>query len=164
MTNVIPFDGRPQDAERPPVTGMSALRIVTGMGVEEFADAVSRELDSPVPLYVYLEWEKDDGAAPPPRAVKAAREVALRNPIGAQASEVSRRRFLGVIGLSTVAAAGFPIGALSLSGALAVGGTGRAWRASTETADDLETLVASYRRAYAGKAAATDQRSPARPG
>ena len=62
----------------------------------------------------------------------------------------------GVIGLSTLAAAGFPISARSLSGALAVGGAGRAWRASTQTADDLETLVGSYRRAYAGKAAATD--------
>jgi hypothetical protein len=50
MTNVIPFDGRPQDAERPPATGMSALRIVTGMGVDEFAEAVERELGSPVPL------------------------------------------------------------------------------------------------------------------
>src|SRR4051794_5871164 len=136
---------------------MSALRIVTGMGVDEFAEAVGRELGSPTPLYVYLEWEKDDGAAPPPRALKAARDVALRNPIGAQASDLSRRSFLGgVIGFSALAAAGFPISARSLSGALAVGGTGRAWRASTQTADDLETLVGSYRRAYAGKAAATD--------
>jgi hypothetical protein len=136
---------------------MSALRTITGMGADEFADAVGKELGRPVPLYVYLEWEKDDGAAPPPPAVKAARDVALRNPIGAQASEVSRRSFLGgVIGLSTVAAAGFPISALSLGGVLAVGRAGRAWRASPQTADDLETLVASYRRAYAGKAAATD--------
>jgi hypothetical protein len=164
MTNVISFDGRPQDAERPPATGMSALRIVTGMGVDEFAEAVGRELGSPVPLYVYLEWEKDDGAAPPPRALKAARDVALRNPIGAKASDLSRRSFLeGVIGLSTLAATGFPISARSMSGALAVGGIGRAWRASAQTADDLETLVGSYRRAYAGKAAATDY-SPARPG
>ena len=112
MTNVIPFDGRPQDAERPPATGMSALRIVTGMGVDEFAEAVGRELGSPVPLYVYLEWEKDDGAAPPQRALKAARDVALRNPIGAKASDLSRRGFLeGVIGLSTLAATGFPISA-----------------------------------------------------
>jgi tetratricopeptide (TPR) repeat protein len=136
---------------------MSALRIITGMGVDEFAEAVGMELGRPVPLYVYLEWEKDDGAAPPPPAVKAARDVALRNPIGAQASEVSRRSFLGgVIGLSTMAAAGFPISALSLSGTLAVGGAGRAWRASTQTADDLDALVGSYRRAYAGNAAATD--------
>src|SRR4051794_25250507 len=68
VTNVIPFDGRPGYAERPAATGMSALRLVTGMGVDEFAEAVARELGSPVPLYVYLEWEKDDGAAPPPRA------------------------------------------------------------------------------------------------
>ena len=96
---------------------MSALRIVTGMGVDEFAEAVGRELGIPVPLYVYLEWEKDDGAAPPPRAVEAARDVALRNPIGAQASDLSRRGFLGgVIGLSTLAATGFPISARSLSG------------------------------------------------
>lgn len=136
---------------------MSALRIVTGMAVDEFAQAVSNELGSPVPLYVYLEWEQDEGAAPPPRALEAARDVALRNPIGARASEVSRRRFLGgVVGLSTLAAVGFPISARSLTGALAVGGAGRAWRASTETADDLETLVVSYRRAYAGKTAATD--------
>jgi len=157
VTNVIPFDGRPQDAERPPATGMSALRIITGMGVDEFAEAVGRELGRPVPLYVYLEWEKDDGPAPPPRAVTAARDVALRNPIGAQASDLSRRGFLGgVIGLSTLAATGFPISARSLGATLAVGGIGRAWRASTQTADDLETLVGSYRRAYAGKAAATD--------
>jgi hypothetical protein len=136
---------------------MSALRTITGMDVDEFAEAVGKELDRPVPLYVYLEWEKDDGAAPPPPAVKAARDVARRNPIGAQASEVSRRSFLvGVLGLSTAATAGFPISALSLGGGLAVGGAGRAWRASTQTADDLETLVASFRRAYAGKAAATD--------
>jgi hypothetical protein len=70
---------------------------------------------------------------------------------------VSRRRFLGeVIGLSTLAAAGFPIRARPLSGMLAIGGPGRAWRASSETADDLETLVGSYRRAYAGKAAAPE--------
>ena len=62
---------------------MSALRIITGMGVDEFAEAVGRELGRPVPLYVYLEWEKDGGPAPPPRAVTAARDVALRNPIGA---------------------------------------------------------------------------------
>src|SRR3954454_2651285 len=136
---------------------MSALRIVTGMGVDEFAEAVGRELGSPVPLYVYLEWEKDDGAAPPPRALKAARDVAVRNPIGVKASDLSRRSFLGgVIGLATLAATGFPISARSMSGALAVGGIGRAWRASSQTADDLETLVGSYRRAYAGKAAATD--------
>ena len=95
-----------------------------------------------MPLYVYLEWEKDDGPAPPPRAVTAARDVALRNPIGAQASDLSRRGFLGgVIGLSTLAATGFPISARSLGATLAVGGIGRAWRASTQTADDLETLV-----------------------
>jgi hypothetical protein len=136
---------------------MSALRTITGMGVDEFAEALGRELGRPMPLYVYLEWEKDDGPAPPRRAVEAARDVALRNPIGAQASDLSRRRFLGgVIGLSTLAAAGFPISARSLSGTLAVGGAGRAWRVSTQTADDLETLVGSYRRAYAGKAAATD--------
>ena len=41
---------------------MSALRIVTGMAVDEFAEAVSSELGWPVPLYVYLEWEQDDGA------------------------------------------------------------------------------------------------------
>src|SRR3954447_12010970 len=157
MTNVIQFDGRPQDGERPAATGMSALRIVTGMGVGEFAEAVGRELGSPVPLYVYLEWEKDDGAAPPPRALKAARDVALRNPIGAKASDLSRRGFLGgVIGLSTLAATGFPISARSLGATLAADGIGGAGRASTQTADDLETLVGSYRRAYAGKAAATD--------
>jgi tetratricopeptide (TPR) repeat protein len=157
MTNVIPFDGRPRDAEPPPATGMSALRTITGMGVDEFAEAVGRELGQPMPLYVYLEWEKDDGATPPPRAVDAARDVALRNPIGAEASDLSRRRFLGgVIGLSTLAVAGFPISARSLSGTLAVGGAGRAWRASRQTADDLETLIGSYRRAYAGQAAATD--------
>jgi tetratricopeptide (TPR) repeat protein len=157
LTNIIPFDGRPRDTERPPATGMSALRIITGMAVDEFAEAVGRELGWPVPLYVYLEWEQDDGAAPPPRALEAARDVAIRNPIGAQAFDLSRRRFLGgVIGLSTLAAAGFPISTRSLSGMLAIGGPGRAWRASTETADDLETLVGSYRRAYAGKTAATD--------
>lgn len=157
MTNVIPFDGRPRDVERAPATGMSALRIVTGMAVDEFAEAVSGELGWPVPLYVYLQWEQDDRAAPPPQALVAARNVALRNPIGAQASDVSRRRFLGgVIGLSTLAAAGFPISARSLGGVLAAAGPGRAWRASSGTADDLETLVGSYRRAYAGKTAATD--------
>src|SRR3954471_5716819 len=157
MTNVIPFDGRPRDAEPPPATGMSALRTITGMGVDEFAEAVGRELGRPMPLYVYLEWEKDGGAAPPPPALKAAQDVALRSPIGAKASEVSRRSFLGgVIGLSTLAATGFPISARSMSGPLAVGGIGRAWRASTQTAEDLEILVGSHRRAYAGKAAASD--------
>jgi hypothetical protein len=155
--NVIPFDRQPGGAERAPATGMSALRIVTGMAADEFADAVGKELGRPVPLFVYLEWEKDDGPAPPPRVVEAARDVALRNPIGAQASDLSRRSFLGgVIGLSTLAAAGFPISARSLSGTLAVGGIGRAWRASSETAHDLEILVGCYRRAYAGKAAATE--------
>jgi hypothetical protein len=126
------------------------------MPVDEFADAVGTELGWPVPLYVYLEWERE-GAAPPPEALDAARNVALRNPIGARAVDVSRRRFLGgVIGLSTLAAAGFPIRARPLSGMLAIGGPGRAWRASSETADDLETLVGSYRRAYAGKAAAPE--------
>jgi hypothetical protein len=110
VTNVIPFDGRPRDAERSPATGVSALRIITGMPVDEFADAIGTELGWPVPLYVYLEWERD-GAAPPPGALEAARNVALRNPIGAQAADVSRRRFLGgVIGLSTLAAAGFRSG------------------------------------------------------
>ncbi|HEY4277601.1 MAG TPA: hypothetical protein VGM91_05245 [Conexibacter sp.] len=127
------------------------------MPVDEFAEAVSRELGSPVPLYVYLRWEEDGGADPPPRALDAARDVALRNPIGARAPDVSRRRFLGgVVGLSTLAAAGFPITARSLGGVLGTGGPGRAWRASSATADDLETLVGSYRRAYAGKTAATD--------
>src|SRR3954451_18382256 len=102
---------------------MSALRIVTGMTADEFAEAVSGELGSPVPLYVYLEWEQDGGAAPPPQALEAARTVALRNPIGARESDVSRRRFLGgVIGLSTLAASGFPISARSLGGVLAAGG------------------------------------------
>src|SRR5947207_2755055 len=106
---------------------MSALRIVTGMTVDEFADAVGKELGRPVPIYVYLEWEKDDGAGPPLQAVEAARDVARRNPIGRQASDLSRRSFLGgVIGLSTLAAAGFPISGRSLSGTLAVGGFGRA--------------------------------------
>ena len=62
--------------------------------VDEFAEAVGRELGRPVPLYVYLEWEKDDGPAPPPRAVTAARDVAHRNPIGSRASDLSRRGFL----------------------------------------------------------------------
>lgn len=131
---------------------MSALRLVTGMSADDFAEAVSRELGWPVPLYVYLQWEQDDGPAPPPTALDAARAVALRNPIGARASEVSRRQFLGgVVGLSTLAAAGFPVNSRSLGG-----GPGRTWRASPDTADDLETLVGSYRRAYAGKTAATE--------
>jgi hypothetical protein len=37
VTNVIPCDRRPQDGERPPTTGMSALRIITGMTADEFA-------------------------------------------------------------------------------------------------------------------------------
>jgi transcriptional regulator with XRE-family HTH domain len=35
-------------------------------------------------------------------------------------------------------------------------GVGHAWRASPETAADLETLVGSYRRAYAGRTAVTE--------
>ena len=75
MTNVIPFDGRPGDAETPPATGMSALRLITGMEVDEFAEAVGRELGPPVPLYVYLEWERTTGPiaartrARPPRPI-----------------------------------------------------------------------------------------------
>ena len=40
------------------------------MPVDEFADAVGTELGWPVPLYVYLEWERE-GAAPPPEALEA---------------------------------------------------------------------------------------------
>jgi hypothetical protein len=157
VNNVIRLDGRSGDDESTPATGMSALRLITGMDADEFAGAVGKELGWPVPLFVYLRWERDHRDPPPPQALKAARDVALRNPIGARTFDLSRRRFLGgVVGLSTLAAAGFPVGVQSLSGALGIGGPGRAWRASTATADDLETLVGSYRRAYAGKTAATE--------
>lgn len=100
MTNVIRLDGGPADDEEPSVTGMSALRVITGMDADEFACAVGKVLDWPVPLFVYLAWERDDGNPAPAQALQAARNVALRNPLRPRTSDVSRRRFLGgVIGL-----------------------------------------------------------------
>jgi hypothetical protein len=37
VTNVIAFDGRPQDGEGASTTGMSALRIITSITIDEFA-------------------------------------------------------------------------------------------------------------------------------
>ena len=50
MTNVIPLDDRPQDGERPPTTGMSARRIVTGMTADEFAAPGAPPLPSIQPV------------------------------------------------------------------------------------------------------------------
>lgn len=159
MTNVIRLDGQPSHDEMgdSPATGISALRLITGMDAEEFAGALSKELGWSVPLFVYLQWERDGGVHPPPEVLDAARKLALRYPIGKRRSSVSRRHFLGgVVGFSALAAVGFPIEAQSFAGTLNIGDSDRKWRVSDDTAADLEALIGAYRRAYAGKAAVAD--------
>lgn len=159
MTNIIRLDGQPHAGadDVAPAASMSTLRLITGMDLDEFSSTVAEELGWPVPLFVYLEWERDGAHPPPPEALDAARKVALRNPIGSRSATISRRRCLGgLVGFSALAATGFPARTLPLAAPFAIGGSGRKWRASPETAADLDTLIASYRRAYAGKAAAAD--------
>jgi tetratricopeptide (TPR) repeat protein len=158
VTNVIRLDGGAggDDAE-PSATGIAALRLITGMDAEEFAAALGNELGWPVPVLVYLQWERDRGIPAPPETIEAARKVALRNTIRSGTPRMDRRYFLGsVVGLSALAATGFPIQARTVGGTPNAAGTGSAWRTSPETAADLEMLVASYRRAYAGKSAVAD--------
>jgi hypothetical protein len=155
VTNVIRLDGRASEGDaEPSAIGMAALRLVTGMDAEEFAAALCNELGWPVPLFAYREWERE-GSDPAPREVlEAARNVALRNPLGARKTSIDRRHFLrSVGGFSALVASGFPGGPRALGGMLNVADTDRSWRASPETATDLETLVASYRHAYAGTSA-----------
>ena len=155
MTNVIRLDGHTSEGDaEPAATGVAALRVVTGMDAEEFAAGLSDELGWPVPLFAYLEWEREGGEPAPPEVLKAARIVALRNPIGARKPSMDRRHFLrSVVGFSALVGSGFPVGAKNLGGMLTVADGDRSWRASQETASDLETLVGSYRRAYAGSSA-----------
>jgi hypothetical protein len=158
VTNVIRLDGcgGEGDAETS-ATGMAALRLITGMDAEEFAAALCNELGWPVPLFTYLEWEREGGDTVPPEVLHAARNVALRNPLGGRTASVDRRQFLrSVAGFSALAATGFPSGARALGSMLNVADSGRSWRASPETAADLETLVESYRRAYAGTSAVSE--------
>lgn len=154
MTNVVRIDRRSVEDEVVPATSLFALRIISALDPEEFADAVSEELGWPVPILVYLEWERDEGTVPPSQVLRAARDVARRNPIGSK-SGMSRRRFLGgVVGLSVFAAGG---SVATNSGMSALGATdGRTWRLSGEAATDIETLVGSYRRAYAGGSTAPE--------
>jgi hypothetical protein len=159
VTNLIRLDGEPGDnsMNSSAVTGISALRLITGMDADEFAGALSKELGWAVPLFVYLQWERDEGVDAPPEALDAARKLGLRYRIGKRAPGLSRRQFLGgVAGLSALTAVGFPIGTQSLAGTLSSEGSATKRRISDETAADLERLTGSYRRAYAGKAAVAD--------
>jgi hypothetical protein len=129
---------------------IEALRVLTGMEVDEFAAAVGDELGWSLPLFVYIQWEKDQATAPA-GVLDAAFAVSTRHPIGPRESPISRRSFLGgAFGLSVLA--GSQLAARRPRGALAAGG----WRAGETTAGDLEQLVESYRRAYAGRAAVAE--------
>jgi hypothetical protein len=155
LTNVIRLDGSRGDGDNwaVPNTGMAALRLATGMGAGEFSAALGEELGWPVPLFVFLRWEIAGAQRPPAEVLDAARTVSMRNPIAATTPRIGRREFLGgVVGLSTLSAAGLPVAA----GVLGIGVPGRKWRDSGETAADLEALIGSYRRAYAEKAAVAD--------
>jgi hypothetical protein len=158
VTDVIRLDGSASDGDaETSATSMAALRLITGMDAEEFAAALGQELGWPVPLFVYLGWEREGGKPAPADLLEAARKVALSNPIGARKPSMDRRHFFGsVVGFSALVAAGFPAGARALGGMLSVANAGGSWRASPETAADLETLVASYRRAYAGSSAVSE--------
>jgi hypothetical protein len=117
VSNLIRLDRR-SDGESHSSTSIFALRMISALDPDEFADAVARELGWPVPLLVYLEWERGEDSVPPPQVLHAAREAARRHPIGSMAM-VNRRRFLGgVVALSALAAAGGPLGAKSGMGAL----------------------------------------------
>lgn len=156
--HVIRLDGSASDGDaETSATSMAALRLITGMDAEEFAAVLGQELGWPVPLFVYLGWEREGGKPAPADLLEAARKVALSNPIGARKPSMDRRHFFGsVVGFSALVAAGFPAGARALGGMLSVANAGGSWRASPETAADLETLVASYRRAYAGSSAVSE--------
>jgi hypothetical protein len=158
VTDVIHLDGAASDGNaETSATSIAALRLITGMDAEEFAAALGQELGWPVPLFAYLEWEREGGNPAPADLLEAARRVALSNPIGARKPSIDRRHFLrSVVGFSALVAAGFPVGARALGGMLSVADADRSWRASPETAADLETLVASYRRAYAGSSAVSE--------
>jgi hypothetical protein len=167
VSNVIRLDGRPTDGLNGPTetpATLTALRLITGMQPDEFADALAKELGCPIPLFVYLQWEQR-GVEPPPYVRAGARTVSSRCLIGARGStRSSRRHFLGgLVGLSTLTMTGFSLGTEPTARLVDVGGRGAAWRASPETAADLTTLAASYRRAYAGKAA-VDQLLPSATG
>src|SRR4051812_42925639 len=104
------------------------------MEADEFAAAVGDELGWSLPLFVYVQWEKDEATAPA-AVLDAARAVSERHPIAPPGSPISRRCFLGgALGLSVLAgsqlAARRPWGALPAVG----------WRAGERTADDLEQL------------------------
>ena len=151
MANVIWLGGGQADGEDPSraVASLTALRLITGLDAAEFADALGERVGWPVPLFVYLQWERADGT-PPADVLGAARQVAVDRPLGPELANESRRRFLGsVVGLSALAAAGFPMAAQPLG----LGGLRPGWRASPATASDLASLVESYRRSYAGRAA-----------
>ena len=145
MTTIRPVgDGEAQTVR------IEALRVLTGMEADEFAAAVGDELGWSLPLFVYVQWEKD-GATAPAAVLNAARAVSARHPIGPRGSPISRRCFLGgALGLTVLA--GSQLAARRPRGALPAGG----WRAGQSTAGDLEQLVESYRRAYAGRAAVAE--------
>lgn len=110
------------------------LAVFAGSGDnlhDEFSSTVAEELGWSVPLFVYLEWERDGAHPPPPEALDAARKVALHNPIGSRSASISRRRFLGgVVGFSALAATGFPARTQPLAAPFDMGGSGRKWRLS----------------------------------
>src|SRR3954464_9019693 len=126
------------------------------MEPDEFADALAAEVGWPVPVFVYLEWEKDDGAHAPAAVLDAASALSRRCPIGPAVASLNRRQFLGsVVGVSSLAA-GLSLRWPSLPGVTHAGRFRPRWQISGETATDLETLVASYRRAYAKRTAVPD--------
>ena len=132
------------------------MRVITGMKPDEFADAIGAEVGWPVPLFVYLEWEKDGGAAPPADVLDAARALSRRTPVGPADVSLNRRQFLGgVVGFSSLAPS-LSLRWPSLPTAPKAGAVRPKWRISQETATDLETLVGSYRRAYAERTAVPD--------
>src|SRR4051794_1350179 len=108
LTNVIPLDRRLARTGplRPPTPSIGAFRATTGMDANEFADALGEVLGWPVPVFVYLQWEAAGAGGAPADVLHAARRICLESPIGAAATNLSRRQFItGLVALSSLTTA-----------------------------------------------------------
>ena len=76
---------------------IEALRVLTGMEVDEFAAAVGDELGWSLPLFVYIQWEKDQATAPA-CVLDAAFAVSTRHPIGPRPVDGLALRLLPMAG------------------------------------------------------------------
>ena len=129
MTDVIGLDGRLRGHDpggtRTPSIG--ALPVDHRHGSRRILRrAERRSLRWPVPLFVYLQWEKDGTDPPPADVLDAARAISQRRPIEPPAPNLSRRQFLGsIVGLLSLVAAGVSVGTQSFPSAVSVGGAGR---------------------------------------